>query len=73
MNPTGSRIEQLHFGLKTKALRLLLRKYLGRCNPADRGRWYIRRTGAKKANWDALGGDYFVAPWERRTMKPGSG
>jgi hypothetical protein len=29
--------------------------------------WYILRTGAEKPNWEVLGGDYFLAPWERQT------
>jgi len=28
--------------------------------------WYVLRTGAKKPDWKALGGDYFIAPWERK-------
>ena len=34
--------------------------------------WYILRTGAEEPDWEKLGGDYFIAPWERRGMK-GSG
>jgi len=54
----------------------LLRKYLeaGELHAAPgRGPGIPRRTGAEKPNWEALGGDYFLAPWERRTMKPWSG
>lgn len=30
--------------------------------------WYILRTGAENPDWDKLGADYFVAPWERKRM-----
>jgi hypothetical protein len=28
--------------------------------------WYILSTGAENPDWEKLGGDYFVAPWEKR-------
>jgi len=28
--------------------------------------WYILRTGAENPDWEKLGGDYFVADWEKR-------
>jgi len=28
--------------------------------------WYILRTGAENPDWEKLGGDYFIAPWEKR-------
>jgi hypothetical protein len=28
--------------------------------------WYIIRTGAEKPDWEKLGGDYFIAPWEKK-------
>ena len=28
--------------------------------------WYILRTGAENPDWDKLGGDYFLASWEKR-------
>jgi hypothetical protein len=28
--------------------------------------WYILRTGAENPDWETLGGDYFVADWEKR-------
>jgi hypothetical protein len=30
--------------------------------------WYVLRTGDEHADWEKLGGDYFVAGWERRRM-----
>lgn len=31
--------------------------------------WYILRTGAENADWEELGGDYFLASWEKRGSK----
>ncbi len=28
--------------------------------------WYVLRTGAENPDWEKLGGDYFVADWEKR-------
>jgi hypothetical protein len=28
--------------------------------------WYVLRTGDETPDWEKLGGDYFVADWERR-------
>jgi hypothetical protein len=28
--------------------------------------WYIIRTGAENPDWEKLGGDYFIAPWEKK-------
>ena len=28
--------------------------------------WYVLRTGDENPDWEKLGGDYFVADWERR-------
>jgi hypothetical protein len=28
--------------------------------------WYVLRTGDENPEWEKLGGDYFVAPWEKR-------
>ena len=28
--------------------------------------WYILRTGAENPDWEKLGGDYFLASWEKR-------
>jgi hypothetical protein len=28
--------------------------------------WYILRTGAEDPDWEKLGGEYFVADWEKR-------
>jgi hypothetical protein len=28
--------------------------------------WYILRTGEKNPDWEKLGGDYFLASWEKR-------
>jgi len=28
--------------------------------------WYILRTGAENSDWEKLGGDYFLASWEKR-------
>ena len=30
--------------------------------------WYVLRTGDEHPDWDKLGSDYFVAPWERKRM-----
>jgi hypothetical protein len=30
---------------------------------------YILRTGAENPDWEKLGGDYFVADWEKRGPK----
>ncbi len=30
--------------------------------------WYVLRTGDEHPDWDKLGADYFVAPWEKRRM-----
>jgi hypothetical protein len=27
--------------------------------------WYIIRTGAENPDWEKLGGDYFLASWEK--------
>ena len=31
--------------------------------------WYVLRTGDEHPDWEKLGGDYFIAPWERRGLK----
>jgi hypothetical protein len=31
--------------------------------------WYILRTGAENPDWEKLGGDYFLASWEKRGPK----
>jgi hypothetical protein len=31
--------------------------------------WYVLRTGDENPDWEKLGGDYFVADWERRGPK----
>jgi len=31
--------------------------------------WYVLCTGNEHADWEKLGGDYFVADWERRGPK----
>jgi len=28
--------------------------------------WYVLRTGDEQPDWEKLGTDYFVAPWEKR-------
>ena len=28
--------------------------------------WYVLRTGDENPDWEKLGGDYFVADWEKR-------
>jgi hypothetical protein len=30
--------------------------------------WYVLRTGDEHPDWDKLGGDYFVASWEKKRM-----
>jgi hypothetical protein len=34
--------------------------------------WYVLRTGDENPDWEKLGGDYFVADWEKRRMKRSS-
>jgi hypothetical protein len=31
--------------------------------------WYVLCTGDEHADWEKLGGDYFVADWEKRGPK----
>ena len=31
--------------------------------------WYVLRTGDEHPDWEKLGGDYFIASWERRGPK----
>jgi hypothetical protein len=31
--------------------------------------WYIIRTGAENPDWEKLGGNYFLASWEKRGPK----
>jgi len=31
--------------------------------------WYVLRTGDENPDWEKLGGDYFVASWEKRGSK----
>ncbi len=31
--------------------------------------WYILRTGSENPDWEKLGGDYFIAPWEKRALR----
>ncbi len=31
--------------------------------------WYVLRTGDENPDWEKLGGEYFVASWERRGLK----
>jgi hypothetical protein len=31
--------------------------------------WYVLLTGDEHPDWEKLGGDYFVASWEKRSMK----
>ena len=31
--------------------------------------WYVLRTGDENPDWEKLGGEYFVADWERRGPK----
>jgi len=31
--------------------------------------WYVLRTGDEHPDWEKLGGDYFVASWEKRGLK----
>ena len=31
--------------------------------------WYVLRTGDEQPDWEKLGGDYFVADWEKRGPK----
>ncbi|MGC1649840.1 MAG: hypothetical protein WA741_28780 [Candidatus Sulfotelmatobacter sp.] len=31
--------------------------------------WYILRTGDEKPDWEKMGADYFIAPWERKRFE----
>jgi hypothetical protein len=31
--------------------------------------WYVLRTDDENPDWEKLGGDYFVASWEKRSPK----
>ncbi len=31
--------------------------------------WYILRTGAEEPDWEKLGADYFIAPWEKKRFE----
>jgi hypothetical protein len=31
--------------------------------------WYVLRTGDDNPDWQKLGGDYFIAPWEKRRFE----
>jgi hypothetical protein len=31
--------------------------------------WYVLRTGDENPDWEKLGGDYFIAPWERKSFE----
>jgi hypothetical protein len=31
--------------------------------------WYVLRTGDENPDWEKLGGDYFIAPWEKRRFE----
>jgi hypothetical protein len=31
--------------------------------------WYIIRTGAENPDWEKLGAEYFIAPWERQRFE----
>jgi len=33
--------------------------------------WYVLRTGDEHPDWEKLGGDYFIAPWESGKQKTG--
>ena len=28
--------------------------------------WYVLRTGDENPDWEKMGADYFIAPWERK-------
>jgi len=30
--------------------------------------WYALRTGDEEPVWETLGADYFIAPWEKRSL-----
>ena len=31
--------------------------------------WYVLRTGDENTDWEKLGFDYFIAPWEKRRFE----
>ncbi|MFY9561411.1 MAG: hypothetical protein WAQ52_14355 [Terriglobales bacterium] len=31
--------------------------------------WYVLRTGDENPDWEKLGGDYFIAPWEKKRFE----
>jgi hypothetical protein len=41
--------------------------YCLRCN--FRRAWYVLRTGKENPDWEKLGRDYFIAPWEKRRFE----
>jgi hypothetical protein len=43
---------------------LALLGYVLRCN--FRRFWHVLYTGEMEPDWEKLGADYFIAPWERR-------
>ena len=30
--------------------------------------WYVLRTGDENPDWERLGEDYFIAPWDKRAL-----
>ena len=31
--------------------------------------WYVLRTGDENPDWEQLGADYFIAPWEKKRFE----
>ena len=31
--------------------------------------WYVVRTGDENPDWEKMGADYFIAPWERKRFE----
>jgi hypothetical protein len=46
---------------------LALLGYLLRCN--FRRFWHVLYTGEMDPDWEKLGVDYFIAPWERKSFE----
>jgi hypothetical protein len=45
---------------------LALLGYVLRCN--FRRFWHVLYTGEMEPDWEKLGADYFIAPWEREAL-----
>lgn len=44
----------------------IVKGWLSNSSRLNSSAWYVLRTGDEQPDWDMLGADYFVAPWEMR-------